>query len=555
MAAVVGGRMEAVTPRRSMFGRDYLLLALLAAASAGVHLWLVAHTKVTARDGVGFARYALGIQSPESAGPPDPSRSSFDVIRAEKQHPGYPAAIWITAKFVRKSVDMPLADSTLLAAQLVSAAASLVLVVPMYILGRMLFGRRVAFMAALLFQVLPVPAHITSDALTEATYLLPAVTALAVGTWAVRRGRVGGFLLCGMATGAAYLVRPEGLMIGVAIGAVVCWLGILRVWPRDLAFGRLAALVVGIGLIATPYVILIGGKLTQKPNPSQILNPTDNPRARMLHGRLGAPTNPVTGAPLFASFWTLPDGAGRIGAVWPAMSAALKETSQGLHYAGVAFAILGVIALRRRVAADPGLAVLFALLGVNAVAVMLVGIRGYEVYDTRVYYVSERHVILIVLTSCFFAAAGLSECGRLLRTDPRLARFVTLGLLGLLVATALPSTLKPLHANREGHKHAGEWLRDRLQGDDCLIDPFEWAGYYSQRTMHHIFADPEHPEVTYVVVDDKVHDDAHSRLRRMDDARAVLADGRTRPVYHWPEDVPGEQAKVKVYKLVRPGGK
>src|SRR5574337_1239825 len=105
MAAVVGGRMEAVTPRRSMFGRDYILLAVLAAVSAGVHLWVVAHTKVTARDGVGFARYALGIQSPESAGPPDPNRSAFDVIRAEKQHPGYPAAIWVTAKFVRKAVD------------------------------------------------------------------------------------------------------------------------------------------------------------------------------------------------------------------------------------------------------------------------------------------------------------------------------------------------------------------------------------------------------------------------------------------------------------------
>lgn len=555
MAAVVGGRMEAVTPRRSLFGRDYLLLAVLAAVSAGVHLWLVAHTKVTARDGVGFARYALGMQSPESAGPPDPNRSAFDVVRSEKQHPGYPAAIWITAKFVRRAVELPLADSTLLAAQLVSAAASLVLIVPMYLTGRMLFDRRAAFVAVLLFQVLPVPAHITSDALTEATYLLPAVSALAVGVWAVRRGRVGGFLLCGMATGAAYLVRPEGLMVGAAVGAVVGWLGVLRVWPRDLAFGRLTALVVGIGLVASPYVILIGGKLTQKPNPGQILNPTDNPRARLLQSRLDAPANRAVQGPLFASFWTLPDDAGRIGAVWPAVSAALKETSQGLHYGGVAFALLGVIALRRRVAADPGLAVLFAFLGVNALAVILVGIRGYEVYDTRVYYVSERHVILIVLVCCFFAAVGLSECGRLLGTDPRRGRFLGIGLLGLLVATALPSTLKPLHANREGHKHAGEWLRDRLQGDDCLIDPFEWAGYYSQRTLHHIFPDPEHPEVTYVVVDDKVREDAHTRLRRMDDARAVLADGRTQLVYHWPEDVPETQAKVKVYRLVRPGGK
>src|SRR5207249_2546738 len=129
---------------------------------------------------------------------------------------------------------LPLPESTLLAAQLVSAIAGVLLVVPTYLLGRMLFGRNVGFAAALLFQVLPVPARITSDGLAEGLYLLGSATALVIG------------------------VRPA---------------------------------VVGI----------------------------------------------------------------------------LEETGKGLHYGTAGLALLGVFALRRRFAADPGLGVLLAIVGVNVV--------------------------------------------------------------------------------------------------------------------------------------------------------------------------------------------
>src|SRR5437868_7071479 len=82
MAATIGGRIEAVAPRRSLFGPDYLRLAALAAVSLAVHLWLVGHTAVTARDGLGFARYALALQSPHAASVPnDPGRTAVEVIR------------------------------------------------------------------------------------------------------------------------------------------------------------------------------------------------------------------------------------------------------------------------------------------------------------------------------------------------------------------------------------------------------------------------------------------------------------------------------------------
>src|SRR5262245_27165224 len=257
MAAIVGGRIEAVAPRRSLFGPDYLRLAAVAVVAVAVHAWLIAHTAVTARDGIGFARYALAIQSPHASVVPwDPDRTALDVIKSQEHPPGYPVAIWFTAKFVRHlmPLPLPLPDSTLLAAQLVSAIAGVLLVVPTYLLGRMLFSRNVGFAAALLFQVLPVPARLTSDGLAEGLYLLVSAAALVVGVRAVRRPGVGGFLLCGLTCGLSYLVRPEGLMVAVAVGLVAAWLGLTRKWPRDVALGRLIALGVGVALVAGSYM-------------------------------------------------------------------------------------------------------------------------------------------------------------------------------------------------------------------------------------------------------------------------------------------------------------
>ena len=52
-------------------------------------------------------------------------------------------------------------------------------------------------------------------------------------------------------------------------------------------------------------------------------------------------------------------------------------------------------------------------------------------------------------------------------------------------------------------------------------------------------------------MDDKDRDEDHARLPRMKQARDVQLHGNAICVYHWPEDRPEEEAKVKVYMLVR----
>jgi hypothetical protein len=552
MAAAVGGRIEAVERPRSVFAPDYLRLALLVLVAAAVHGWLVAHTAVTARDGLGFARYAICLQSPFVLDPHwDYTRTQYEVVREQQHPPGYPAAVWLAAKVVRAVVDRPHPEAYLLSAQLVSAAAAVLLVVPVYFTGRMLFGRSAGFAAALLISVLPTPARLTSDALTEGLYLLAAMTAVMLGVRAVRRPGVGGFLLCGLAVGGTYLVRPEGLVVAGAVGAVAGWLGLTRKWPRDLAAGRVTALLVGVALAAAPYMVVIG-KFTNKPSPQQLLDPTANPRELLFQRSGTTRAAPAAGGPLFAAWWDAKADAGRDPYLWGAVAAA-GEAVQALHYLPAGLALVGLVLLRRRVSAEPGAWVLVALAGLNAaVLVHLAAKTGY---------VSERHTVLLVAVGCVFAGAALEPAAAALASLPRVGRFwagryAPAGLLVMLAATALPATLRPLHANREGHKHVGRKLGElaaehAARGEPItVVDPFCWAEWYSGRTLYYVPQDQPAATVRYVVLDDKNRPDDHPRLPRLDVARQLAAAGQV--IYHWPEGVPAERAKVKLYKFVGP---
>ena len=562
--ALVGARMEAVAPKRSFFGPDYLLLLALVAIAAALHVWIIAHTKVTARDSIGFARLALRIQSPESSNPErpeDPTRMKIDVVKESQHPPGYPLAVWITAKFVRQTIvpalpgglysSLQLAETTLLATQIASAIAAVLLVIPMYVTGRMLFGRVAAFAGTLLFQVIPVPAQITSDGLTEGAYLLGTATALMFAVRAMRNPGVGGFLLTGLAIGASYLVRPEAMMVGLGVGLVAAYQGFQRRWPRDLTLGRLAALGVGALLVAGPYMIAIGG-ISNKPSPKELLNPTPDPRTKLWKGQAAAPPamQAVAGGAIFAK-WMNPPIEGHAGRLlWGAEATAI-ETTKSLHYLPAAFAFFALIAFRKRIASEPALWALLAVGGLNAMLLTYLG--------ARVGYVSERHTVLIVMIGCLFAGGSLEPIAAALGRLPGVGsfwsgKFGVPALLVILVGIGLPSTLRPLHANREGFKHAGIWLGERVTKNDTVIDPFCWAEWYAGRTLYFVPADSGEPEITWAIVDDKLRDDDHERLPRMDAARNVVNDGRSEVVYCWPEGSTKETAKVKVYKLVRKKG-
>lgn len=166
-----------------------------------MRLWQVVHTEVTSRDSIGFIRYAWQLQHQE-----DP----FAVVRGAEQHPGYPLMVLAASWPVRLFHPGPDSVAMQLSAQIASSLASVLLVIPLFLLGRDLFNRSVAFWATLLIQTLPATGELLADGLSESTFLLFAVTGWWAGLRALRGSRPGWYFLCGVSGTLAYLTRPEG---------------------------------------------------------------------------------------------------------------------------------------------------------------------------------------------------------------------------------------------------------------------------------------------------------------------------------------------------------
>ncbi|MBY0457634.1 MAG: hypothetical protein K2V38_09875, partial [Gemmataceae bacterium] len=264
------------------------------------------------------------------------------------------------------------------------------------------------------------------------------------------------------------------------------------------------------------------------------------------------------GGGLFAEWWNDARDSGQSQLAWGA-KAVFKEVSKGAHYVGWPLALFALVALRRRFAADPGPWVLVLLAGCNVL--LLLYLAG------RVGYVSERHTVLLTLIACQFAAAGLSPLavalGHALPAAERFGvRVTAAGLLVAVVASALPFALKPMHPNREGHKHAGRWLAEHLKPDEALVDPFCWAAWYSGRALYRPDGfNPPESRATYIVLENTSHT-PHSRLPTLEGAKELaykkdsLKDGQkpelkegARVAYHWPENVAKEDAVVWVVKI------
>lgn len=533
MNAQVGAKLEVVAPRRILSPADVGYLLALLAVSLGLHAWLVSRIQVTARDGLEFARIALNLSqsrvTPAHDG--DTRRGVQEVLKAAQHPPGYPLAILGTWQALRQFSSGEPAVQVLKAAQIVSLIAAVLMVVPTYWLGRMLFSSKfIGFAAALLFQTLPSVAHLTSDTLTESLYLLMATTALLFGVRGLRRRSVGMFLLCGGFTALTYLVRPEGVMFLLAVGVTIAGLGVFRVWTRTEAVGRLAALGISFALTALPYMLVIGG-FSNKPS-AQFQLFLDH-----LKGNAPAPAWQQHGAvqsPLLVADFHVQGNK----AVWAA-TAIVKETSKAAHYGVFALGLVGLLAHRRRIAADPGLAVLPVLAVVNVSVLVALAFRQE--------YVSERHTVVLVLLLSLFAASALRAVWQSVGVTWKHA---PCALLAVLVAGAVIPAMKPPHETRLGHPHAGKYLAEHVGPQDAVIDPFCWAEWYAGRTLHGVPEDPKPPKARWVVIEPGKS--PHSRLPRYQDAVNVVNDKNNvaKLMYWWPEGLSREDATEKAKVLV-----
>lgn len=503
----------------------------LLALAIGVRAWHISHTEVTARDGVGFIRYAWQLGS----------RPWGPVLRENAHPPLYPLAILAASWPVRRLMPGPEAFHMQLAAQAASAMASVLLVVPMYFLGRRLFGPRVAFWSVVLFQCLPVGSRAFSDALSEAVFFVMLASALALAARAFDGLRVQWFALSGLFGGLAYLTRPEGALVVLALLAVLIGHQMAPVRAPRLRLAACAgAAAAAAAVVALPYVLVIG-HVTNKTTGMDVLRAgTGGGDAGRADGSRASPDlggGPALAAPL-AVYWSEAKDQGRLLRLGWSLSAVGGEALRGFHYFGWLPALLAVYWYWGRFYRRP---VGWLVLGLCVMQTLLLWRVAYVAG-----YLAERHALLFVFCGLPWAVAGTRVLGAaasracwhaaaaLGRPRGRLAarlcdaRAWSVAMLLATAGAGLPRTLEPLHTNRAGYHAAGLWLAEHATKSDAIVDPFCWAELYSG----YLFRSKEPTTFDRLFIVLGGSENEHRRLPLIPAAKAMAQAGRL--VYEWP---------------------
>jgi hypothetical protein len=503
---------------------DAVRLGLVLVLALIIRTWIITHTEVTARDSIGFMRFALNLQA----------KPWGEVIRSYEQAPGYPMLMLAVMQPVRYFTGGLNPDKLVLSAQLTSLLASILTIFPLYFMGKVLFGRAAGAIAAALWQCLPVCVQVTSDGLSEATFLLFVSWTLLFAVLALRQPSLLRFFLCGAGTGLAYWTRPEGAELFVAIGVILVVGGLLTRRLKSTTL-RLTALTAGfLPLVALYFGIT--GHLTNKPTGRDLLT-GGGADAVPANSDVSQSTSPL----LFAAFWGVDDAPSESRPLW-ALHNVGREIRKGLHYLGAGLALIGLWWFRKQLRDDAGLWLLLGLAGLHTTILWRVAMmKGY---------VSDRHTMLIVLIACLWIGALIVEFSRKLgesRWWKWSAYGPTLVLTAGLLAWGLPSSLKPMHANRAGHHAAGCWLAQHMSPQDEVIDPYCWAHFYSGSVLREGKDNGASAEkrTRYVVLEQSANQ--HSRLPLVPLARSLAEQGER--VYSWPKQEPPVAANVVVYKV------
>ncbi len=494
-------------------------LLILIAGSALLMGWVIKHSEPTTSVGL---RYIQEAEQIERGG-------LREVVYRGIDHPLHP----LGNAAAHRLFDGDKPASWQRAALLFSFASAVLLVIPIYLLGRELFGEDAAFLGVVLVMANAVVGSLVVNVLSETSFLLW----WTFGLWAaVRFLRNGRFLWLPLAVGfgaLAYLTRPEGMLLPVALAVTMLILPLQRAtrinWPRW--WGAIMLVAGGAILFSGPYVAIKGG-LGTKPGIARVLGLAP-------HSAPGALEREKPLPPEQTAVETY-----RLAAV-----RTMKAVGGVVTLPLAPFAVVGlVVAFRRGQRSRAGI-LIGIILGASVLALVRLHATGG--------YLTVRHALIPGMILTMAAGAGISWVTSKVAIPGRWVglaheRF-RLGpaAWGMLIAplVIVPSVrwLGPAHPGPFAvYYTAGDWLARNTRPDEKVLDLTDWSLFFSEREGYQL-ADlckaPEDPRTRWIVVRrPEVEGDWHYRKV----IRELLSDGQ-RAVAQLPAEAAPGELQISIY--------
>jgi len=477
---------------------SYVPLALALLTAALLQAVLVARMPTVSADGIIFTNVARNLAD-----------NPREAMRQHDQHPGYPAAMLAATRVVQALGYRHEPESWMVGGIAVSFVCGLAAVGVVWLLTRDLYGVAVANLAAFIFAVLPIPRALAADAQSDMPHALLYLTAAWLAARGLSSGRIAPLLGAGLATGTAYLIRPEGLEVLLVALPLIAWRAMRGACPwRRAALGGLAMAGAAI-LIAAPYPLL-AGKITSKQvpfakgksAPTYIAQqaevhkpgpPTGEPLAKVepavsqptpapLPQRVAAtpavitppptaPAPPVPSPPKIEHRYT----AGLVFKLaGKGLVALIVAICQGFKFVFIPLYLVGQWTMIRRQPDWTRIGFMWCLAGLHMAVLIGVFIMSG--------YIANRHVLPLVGLAMPFTALGMvyaaEVLGPLLRLRPRTLVFATL--LACL-AVVLPYCVRPYNREFLPVIAATEWIQEHAPADAGVVCNSPYVGYYGTR--------------------------------------------------------------------------
>lgn len=499
------------------FAQHGARVGLLTAFAAVLLGWLFAHTDIFFADGLRYIGQAQRLND----------GALVDGLLKAVDHPAYPLAITAMHRLIGGTSPRAWQE----AAQLASVLAGVLLVLPIYLVSREIFGDRVAWMSCLLVYLVPLNAHVMADALSESTFLLFWTWGLWASLRFLKEGTFGWLPLmiaCGV---CAYLSRPEGLLLPAALVACLALMPLLRstrlYWPRWIA--AVSFLVLGPALLAGPYIAMKGG-LGTKPAVARILG-----------------TAPKSAADAVERSRPLDPNQSTLKTYTVATKAVFESIRDAVSIPLLPFALVGLWACRP----FRPRARIWLFLSIIVVASILALIRLHATGG----YCTARHAMILglllipaagcgidrILTRMAIPARWLGKQGSPFRAGPAVWGLV----LGGYVLFVSPTLFARVNEGLGGYRAAGLYLNKTVPPGVKVVDVTGWSLYYGERpgyTFANLIEAPGDPNLRWVVVRDSHLKGPWSYCQQL---RALVAG--LDPVATFPEHEGPNQAKVYVF--------
>lgn len=393
---------------------------------------------------------------------------------AQPQHPLYPVLVAIVHATGLGWENAGAAVSVLGGTAAVGFAA---------LLFRDAFGVPAAWLGAGLLAVHARAVEFSSDVQSDGLY----AGCFLAGVWlawrAVERRSIRLAAASGVASGLAYLTRPEGLGVALVLAGLATAAWLARRWSFRDAIAVATAALLAAALVAAPYVIAIsdgggGWALTQKksvramagmsdalPAPPPATSPAPPPLPQLTDL---VPARPDRGEDTFAVL-RASTGVERAAAVTKMVA---RTEKSALRYAPLALVAIGLLAARGR----PGRR-----------GVLVFGLAGFYTavlyaLTLQVGYVSRRHALPPLVPLLGYAGLGALALGGWLGRIGFGGRLAPAALAAAIVAAVglgeLATQWEPRRSEERAAVAAARWLRDHGAPGPLVTDRLR-LGYYA----------------------------------------------------------------------------